>query len=265
MLSAGFRRAAEALGLRIAGMASWDPETRELPRLAARVARARPEAVFLSGIAFDNGGPLVRRCERPWAGTSSSWPRTASPSFRSWCDEAGAAAEGMYVSVDGAPNSALGRAGKRFIADFAATQPGGVVPSYTAAYAGQAAEVLLEAIARSDGTRPSVTKELFGASRPRRDPRAPSGSTATATRRQPDHDPARDGRARRASPTLLADHVGTVLDRVLTPPARARRGRLRYGRLQRIGTSTRARYSSKSHTRAATSIVQSPATPSAAP
>ena len=41
-----------------------------------------------------------------------------------------------------------------------ATRAGEPSPSYSAAYAAQAAEILLDAIARSAGTRSSVTEEL---------------------------------------------------------------------------------------------------------
>jgi hypothetical protein len=52
-------------------------------------------------------------------------------------------------------------AGRAFLRSFGSTQPSRPQPSYAAAYAAQATEVLLAAIARSDGTRASVTKELF--------------------------------------------------------------------------------------------------------
>jgi ABC-type branched-subunit amino acid transport system substrate-binding protein len=54
----------------------------------------------------------------------------------------------------------LPAAGARFVARFAQTQPGVDVQPY-AVYAAQATEVLLAAIARSDGARPSVVDELF--------------------------------------------------------------------------------------------------------
>ena len=66
----------------------------------------------------------------------------------------------MYVSVAGLPNEKLGSTGKAFISGFGGTQPGGQVDPYSV-YAAQAAQVLLDAISRSDGTRASVTKELF--------------------------------------------------------------------------------------------------------
>ena len=219
ILTSHFQLAAKSLDLPLAGWASWDPDASSYRGLVARIARARPGAVFLSGIAFDNGGPLVRQLREGLGKDVALLAPDAFGVVSFLLREAGPAAEGMYVSFGGAPNSALGPAGERFIDAFAATQPGGVVPSYSAAYAGQAAEVLLDAIARSDGTRRSVTRELVrtrvsgGILGSFRIDRNGDASTSSITilrvtgRRAP-------------SPTLLADHIGTVIDRVLTPPAR---------------------------------------------
>ena len=73
-------------------------------------------------------------------------------------DEVGPAARGMYVSFLGVTSDRLPPAGRSFMREFAATQPGRV--DVTAAYAAEATEVLLAAIARSDGTRASVVSEL---------------------------------------------------------------------------------------------------------
>jgi ABC-type branched-subunit amino acid transport system substrate-binding protein len=75
-------------------------------------------------------------------------------------DGAGAAAEGMYVSVAGQPNENLGPTGKKFVKDFGATQAGGQVDPYSS-YAAQSAEVLLTAIENSDGTRADVATQLL--------------------------------------------------------------------------------------------------------
>jgi branched-chain amino acid transport system substrate-binding protein len=65
----------------------------------------------------------------------------------------------MTVSVAGLPNEKLGEAGKKFVDDFQAET--GKAPDPYSVYAAQAAEVLLAAIERSDGTRASVAEELF--------------------------------------------------------------------------------------------------------
>jgi hypothetical protein len=73
---------------------------------------------------------------------------------------AGSAATGLYVSFTGVPDASLERAGRRFLNAFAATQPWHAVVSSAATYAAQGADVLLAAIADSNGTRCSVTGQL---------------------------------------------------------------------------------------------------------
>jgi ABC-type branched-subunit amino acid transport system substrate-binding protein len=63
----------------------------------------------------------------------------------------------MYVANYGIPNAKLPPAGRRLLA--AAGRPKDE-PDVSFAYGAQAAEILLDAIARSDGTRASVTREL---------------------------------------------------------------------------------------------------------
>ena len=70
-------------------------------------------------------------------------------------------ATGMYVANYGIPNGELPSAGRRFLREFEAARDGEPSPDFSATYAAQAAEVLLDAIARSDGTRASVTRELL--------------------------------------------------------------------------------------------------------
>jgi ABC-type branched-subunit amino acid transport system substrate-binding protein len=65
----------------------------------------------------------------------------------------------MTFSQQGLPNDQLTGAGKQFAASFSNTF--GAQPSRFAVAAAQATDVLLDAIARSDGTRASVTSELF--------------------------------------------------------------------------------------------------------
>jgi ABC-type branched-subunit amino acid transport system substrate-binding protein len=69
-------------------------------------------------------------------------------------------AEGMYLSVAGAPPEQLKGAGADFVTGFKKSTSAASVEPYTA-YAAQAAEVMLTAIANSDGTRAGVMAELF--------------------------------------------------------------------------------------------------------
>ena len=66
----------------------------------------------------------------------------------------------MYVGYAGFPDGKLPPAGRLFLEQFEEARPGLRTPDLSAAYAEHATEILLDAIARSNGTRPSVTREL---------------------------------------------------------------------------------------------------------
>ncbi len=152
--------AARNLGLEIVGSTRWSVEARNFERLARSIARTRADAVFLGGLLYPNGGALVRDLRArldPDVALVATEGFTPVPDL---IEAAGPAARGMYLSGWGVPNSELPPSGRRFLEAFEATRAGEPSPSWSAAYAGQAAEILLDAIARSDGTRSSVTEEL---------------------------------------------------------------------------------------------------------
>ncbi len=67
----------------------------------------------------------------------------------------------MYVSYAGQPLERLPATGKKFMRDFRAyAKIKGQLPPYSV-YQAQAAQIMLGAIARSDGTRLSVVREMF--------------------------------------------------------------------------------------------------------
>jgi branched-chain amino acid transport system substrate-binding protein len=148
---AQFKQAARKLGLTVAGSASLEPRAKSFGAAAARVARARPDGIFFPELYF----------ERPDALLKALRDRLGRQVVLIAPEYVGYAEPGMYVTTTGRANESLGPAGRRFLREFAATQPGGSVPFE--AYileAAQATEALLEAIERSDGTRSSVTREL---------------------------------------------------------------------------------------------------------
>ena len=148
---AQFKQAARKLGLTVAGSASLEPRAKSFGAAAARVALARPDGIFFPELYF----------ERPDALLKALRDRLGRQVVLIAPEYVGYAEPGMYVTTTGRANESLGPAGRRFLREFAATQPGGSVPFE--AYileAAQATEALLEAIERSDGTRASVTREL---------------------------------------------------------------------------------------------------------
>jgi DNA-binding SARP family transcriptional activator/ABC-type branched-subunit amino acid transport system substrate-binding protein len=154
--------AARNLGLEIVGSSLWSrrPGARNFERLARRIARARADAVFLDGFLHTNGGAVVRDLRaRLGPDVVLIAPDRFYP-VPDLIEAAGPAARGMYLSFPGVPNGELPPRGRQFLEQFEATRAGEPSLSYSAAYAAQAAEILLDAIARSDGTRSSVTEEL---------------------------------------------------------------------------------------------------------
>ncbi len=74
---------------------------------------------------------------------------------------AGPAADGMYASLFGVFTQSLTPDGRRLLAAFEKTRPGGAALSGTSLPEMlEAAEIVVDAIARPDGTRASVIHEL---------------------------------------------------------------------------------------------------------
>ncbi len=149
--AAQFKRVARELDLTIVGSAEWEPQARSYSAPAARVARARPDGVFFPDLYFEN----------PDAVLAALRDRLGPDIVLITNDSAGYAEPGMYLTTTARANESLSPAGRTFMREFAATQPAGVIPSaFYIPEAAQAAEALLEAIERSDGTRASVNREL---------------------------------------------------------------------------------------------------------
>jgi branched-chain amino acid transport system substrate-binding protein len=166
-----FRQAATRLGLHVVGVSRWDPRARSYAGLAARANRAQPDAVFLSGLLDTNGGTVLETLRAKLGPDVKVIANDGFLPISSLFKSAGHAARGVHVSFGGLPPELLGPEGRNFVRDFAATQPGPSVQRHSV-YAAAAAATLLDAIASSDGTRSTVTRNLLAA-HPRRGITAP--------------------------------------------------------------------------------------------
>jgi ABC-type branched-subunit amino acid transport system substrate-binding protein/DNA-binding beta-propeller fold protein YncE len=155
-LGSGFRRAARALGLKIVGSGSWEVEARSFAGLVEPVARSGADGVFVAGVAFP-GGENVVTALRTRLGRQVTL--IGGDAFFDALEVAGREAVGMYVAFSGQPPGELGPAGRSFVRSFRRGRPEREIPPYVLE-AAQATEVVLQAIARSDGTRASVLREL---------------------------------------------------------------------------------------------------------
>jgi len=165
MLVSSFRVAAGRLGLDFDGVSPFRPQAKNYSALVARLKRARVDGVYLGGYLQGHTTDLVKELR------TQLGPRVqivlgdgflpASRMLR----VLGPTARTLYLSMGGgAGESRLSPAGRRFLKDSLATEGAtrskNPFPMYRM-YAAQAAEVMLDAIARSDGTRASVTRELM--------------------------------------------------------------------------------------------------------
>jgi ABC-type branched-subunit amino acid transport system substrate-binding protein/DNA-binding beta-propeller fold protein YncE/predicted Ser/Thr protein kinase len=158
-----FRRAARRLGVPVAGSAALDPAAKSYDALADRVARSGAQGVLIGGTVFAGGDRLLKALRaRLGPGVTIMAGDTFTP-IPELVDRAGPAADGVYVSTLDVPLPAreLSPAGRRLARDLGATAPFGTPIPWVLQAAG-AAEVVLEAIARSDGTRSSVLEEMRG-------------------------------------------------------------------------------------------------------
>ena len=152
--------AGRQLGLDVRSL-RYDREARDFAPFARSVARARPDAVVVADILYPESAALIR------AVRAAAGPKVAllAPDGFGLYDDlislAGPAAKGMYVSQYGIANAELPPRGREFLESFARSRPSGAGPDFAAAYGAQAAEIMLDAIARSDGTRASVTREVL--------------------------------------------------------------------------------------------------------
>ena len=154
-----FRVRARALGIRVLGFEAWDAKAASYEAIGERIKASGAQSVYLGGIICNNGVKLLKDLRDVLgAGPQFVGPDGWTPF--SALVKAGSASQGMYVSVAGLPLNQLGKAGKKFLTAFAKFQKKKSVDPY-AVYAAQTAVVLLDAIAKSNGTRRSVVQNVF--------------------------------------------------------------------------------------------------------
>jgi branched-chain amino acid transport system substrate-binding protein len=211
-----FTRAAGRLGLRIAGAAHWDPQKPRFSQIASRARASGAQAVFLCGLVDDGGGELLAALRRALSPSISMIGCDGLLPVSLLFEHAGQAARGTYISLEGIVNERLAAAGQKFLRQFGATQPGKRV-DIAAVYAAQATELLLAAIARSDGTRASVSAELFKT----RVRGGLIGDFAINATGDPVPAPITILRLEHGGgANAVMSYAGARIDRVLTPPAR---------------------------------------------
>lgn len=156
-VAGSFLEEARRRGLRTAAFA-WKPQA-SFRDLARRVARTRPKLVYLTGLPQLNAKRLLEDLR------AALGPDVEIAGSDSFLEPALAAAlgplgDGLLATQNGYPPERLPPGATAFLKRFG--KAGYKTASgYGAPEAAQAAEVLLDAIGRSDGSRASIVDELF--------------------------------------------------------------------------------------------------------
>jgi branched-chain amino acid transport system substrate-binding protein len=157
-----FESAARSLGMTIAGVEHFDPEAKSYTDLMKKAQGAGADAVFLGAILEENGAQLIKDKVAVLGPNDGAVKLLAPDGFaqQSTIDDAGPDAQGMYASLPGRTPGSLTGAGDVFVKELR-SQIGDKPVEVFAPYAGQAAEVLLDALREGD-TRAGTIAQLIG-------------------------------------------------------------------------------------------------------
>lgn len=152
-----YRAAAKKLGIKVVGFQGWDAKASSYEALATAIKASGAQAVFLGGIACNNGAKLMQDIKAVDPKIQLQMPDGFSDPGAN-----GAVGNGAYISVAGEPPKALTGQGATFVKSFG--KQIGTTPNPYAAYGAQAMLVMLQAVAAGGGDRAKTTKSLFGIS-----------------------------------------------------------------------------------------------------
>lgn len=161
-VATNFKNAAESLGIKIAGFAAWDPKASNYEALMRKIKGTGADALFLGGLIDENGAQVIKD-KVAVLGPNTGKVKLLMPdgfTTQQTIDEAGGAAKGAFMSVAGVPIDQFKGKGKQFATALKGKIGGKSIDPY-AIYGAQAAQVVLDAIGRSDGSRQSVIEEVF--------------------------------------------------------------------------------------------------------
>ena len=151
---------AKQLGIKVVGTQGWDPNATSYESLANAIKSSGAQSVFLGGIVCLNGGKVIKDLRSVLGAKFPMLMPDGFTPFSATGQTSGNASNGAYISYPGIPVKSLKGAGAKFVAGFTKVNNRKLPDPYTA-YAAQAAQVLLGAIAKSNGTRADATSKLF--------------------------------------------------------------------------------------------------------
>jgi len=162
-----FQRAAEDSGIEVVGREGIDGSAPNYRSLMNKIATENPDAIYFGGIIENNAAQLIK--DKVGAGMSNDEVAFIGPDgifVDELLSQAGDAAEGIWITFGGLPESELSQKGKEFVDKYESTYDDAIQP-YTV-YAYEAANVMLDAIERASEEaggevpdREAVIKQVF--------------------------------------------------------------------------------------------------------
>jgi len=150
-----YKKAAAKLGIKVVGFQGWDAKASSYEALANTIKASGAQAVFLGGIACNNGAKLMQDLK-----SVNPKIKLQMPDGFSDPNANGAVGNGAYISVAGQPPKSLTGFGATFVKSFGKSI--GAVPNPYAAYGAQAMLVAMQAVAAHGGDRAAITRTVFG-------------------------------------------------------------------------------------------------------
>ncbi|HXH89438.1 MAG TPA: branched-chain amino acid ABC transporter substrate-binding protein [Gaiellaceae bacterium] len=163
-VATNFKNAAEAVGIKVAGFESWDPKASSYEALFRKIGGSGADAVFLGGLIDENGAQVIKDKVAVLGANDGKVKLFAPDGFttQQTIDEAPEAAAGMFMSVAGVPIDQFEGQGAEFAEAFKPRLGGKAIDPY-AIYGAQAAQIMIDAIGASDGSRADVIAKMFEA------------------------------------------------------------------------------------------------------
>ena len=154
---------AKVQNIEILGNEAWDAKQPNYSAFFEQIKATNPDCLYVGGIYDNNGGQLVKDKVKV-LGDNTALPMMGPDGFTGYTDlQAQPEAEGMFLSFAGLDQSTLlaqGGAGADLVKAYKekyGKDPVGSYPLYGVA----AMQVILDAIAKSDGSRKSITDAVF--------------------------------------------------------------------------------------------------------
>ena len=160
-----FAGAAKAAGMTVTGFTAYDPKQANFKALFTTINNQNPDAIFIGGLIDENSGQLINDKVAVLGANNGKVKLMLPDGFTTDAifdrSQGGTPnASGAYFSVAGVGIDKYTGAAKTFIDGFKSQLNGKPVDPY-AILGAQAAQVLVAAIGKSDGTRSDVINKVY--------------------------------------------------------------------------------------------------------